>query len=107
MRLTTKDNAALSRYEVYADGELAGFADYRLDADVMSVTHTETEPRLQGKGVASVLVHGLLEDAASTGLSVLPFCPFVSWYIGRHPEFLPLVPERRRAAFRLGGVRPQ
>jgi uncharacterized protein len=97
MELTTKDNPASSRYEVYADGELVGFAEYRLDAGVLAVTHTETEPALQGRGVASTLVHDLLQDAASTGLSVLPYCPFVSWYIGRHTEFRPLVPEGFRS----------
>jgi predicted GNAT family acetyltransferase len=32
---------------------------------------------------------------------VLPFCPFVNAYLKRHPEYLDLVPEERRAAFGL------
>lgn len=101
MPVRTSDNPGLGRYELFLDDELVGFATYRLDAGALSVTHTETQPRLQGRGLASTLVHDLLDSARSRGLSVLPYCPFVSWYIGRNPEFLPLVPAEKRAAFRL------
>ena len=32
---------------------------------------------------------------------MLPFCPFVNGFIGRHPEYVSLVPETYRAEFGL------
>jgi hypothetical protein len=32
---------------------------------------------------------------------VLPFCPFIRGYIQRHPAYLDLVPDERRAEFEL------
>jgi uncharacterized protein len=101
MDVSTKDNPQRGRYEVYADGELAGFAEYRLRGDRMALTHTETEPALQGRGLAAVLVRAALEAARDAGLWVLPYCSYVRTFIERHPEYLPLVPDDERAAFGL------
>jgi predicted GNAT family acetyltransferase len=49
--------------------------------------HTETPPQAQGQGIASRLVQGALDDARAKGLKVAPRCPFVSAYMGRHPEY--------------------
>ena len=101
MRTHTADNAERGRFELYADDELAGFADYRVQGTVMSVPHTEVQPRYRGRGLASALIRDVLEAARSRGLAVLPFCPFVSDYIRRHAEYLPLVPADQRARFGL------
>jgi predicted GNAT family acetyltransferase len=89
------------RYEVRADGALAGFTAYRERPGMIIFTHTETEGRFEGQGLASRLVAGALDDARSRGLAVLPFCPFVNGYIARHPEYVDLVPEAFRARFGL------
>ncbi len=101
MRVSTKDNPERDRYEVYADDTLAGFVDYRVRDDRMSLTHTETDPELQGRGLAAALVRATLDAARDSGLSVLPHCSYVSAFIKRHPEYLPLVPEPDRARFGL------
>ncbi|WP_420803744.1 GNAT family N-acetyltransferase [Saccharopolyspora erythraea] len=43
----------------------------------------------------------MLDSARERGLEVLPHCPFVRSWIARHPEYLELVPEDRRAEFDL------
>lgn len=101
MRVRTSDNPGLSRYEVYADDRLVGFADYRVRDDRMSIMHTETNPELRGRGLASALVKDTLELARARELSVLPLCPFVSAFIRRNPEYLPLVPAAERDRFGL------
>jgi uncharacterized protein len=53
MQVRTNDNPDRSRFEVYADGELVGFADYRLQGGAMSLPHTEVQPRYRGRGLAS------------------------------------------------------
>ena len=54
---------------------------------MITLTHTEVPPALGGRGVGSALVRGVLEAARARGLKVVPKCPFVSAFMGRHPEF--------------------
>ena len=85
-----RDNPAQSRFELDAGGVTA-FMKYRLAGNVMSLDHTETPVEARGRGIASQLVRGVLEEARSRGLKVVPRCPFVTAYIARHPEFRDLV----------------
>jgi uncharacterized protein len=96
-----RDNAAERRYEVRADGELAGFAQYKFDPGQISFTHTEVDDRFEGRGLAGKLIAFALDDTRERGLAVLPFCPFVKAYIQRHREYADLVPGDRRHEFEL------
>lgn len=95
------DNEAAGRFEIEVDGEVAGFAEYRLRDGAMSLTHTVVEPAYEGRGVGSALVEGALDAARERGLAVLPYCPFVRDYVEKHPEYADLVPDDRRAEFGL------
>jgi predicted GNAT family acetyltransferase len=90
-----------SRYVITAGGVAAGLAQYREEDGAIVVTHTEIEPALGGQGLGSRLVAHVLDDARRRGVGVVPACPFVRDYIAAHPEDAELVPESRRAAFRL------
>jgi uncharacterized protein len=93
------DNPAESRYEVRVGGELAGFVVYHLRGQQISLIHTEVDPRFQGLGLASHLARFGLDDARKRNLAVLPSCPYVRSWIGKHPDYRDLVPEDRRAEF--------
>lgn len=95
------DNPAGSRYELHVDGELAGIIAYRLHDATISLQHTEIEPAFQGAHLAGHLARFALDDARERGLAVLPFCPYVSSWIKKHPEYAELVPQDRRAGFGL------
>jgi len=97
------DDQEQSRYEIRVDGELAAIADYVKQPGAVSFTHTETFPGHKGEGLAGRLVDRALRDARAEGLQVIPFCSYVSHYIGKHEEFRDLVPEDRRAEFGLAG----
>ncbi|MBS1892574.1 MAG: N-acetyltransferase [Actinobacteria bacterium] len=96
------DDKEQSRYEVHLDGETVAIADYVKAPDSVSFTHTETFMAHRGQGLAGRMIDRALRDARSEGLAVVPFCSFVSDYIGQHEEFRGLVPEDRRAEFGLG-----
>lgn len=81
-----RDNAALGRYEMDADGETATLY-YRIAPGVITLRHTEVPPALGGRGVGSRLARAALEDARARGLKVVASCPFVAAYMGKHPEF--------------------
>jgi hypothetical protein len=85
-----RDNATLSRFELESDGILV-IAHYRLSGTVMTIDHTETPVEAQGRGLASQLIKGVLDEARARGLKVAPRCPFVSAYIARHPHYADLL----------------
>ena len=91
MATEVKDVPERRRYEITADGEAAGYAEYILTDTLITFTHTEVDPAFEGKGVGGALVRGALDDARSRGLSVLPMCPFVKSWIERHRDYTDLV----------------
>lgn len=92
MESTVTNNADRSRYEVHADGELAGFAAYELRDGTIVFPHTEVFDAFSGKGLASVLVRRALDDVRERGgLTVVPECPFVASWIEKHPDYQDLV----------------
>ena len=95
-------NHELSRFEIYLEDELAGFAEFRMRGNTIVFPHTEIDPKFGGKGLGSALIQYALDDAAMKKLLVAPYCPFVSKYIAKNPDkYLFLVPEADRAKFNL------
>jgi len=87
-------NPGASRYELFVDGELTGFLDYRLGDGTIALTHAEVEPDRRGLGFGMALAAGAIADAAERELKVIPRCPFVVAYVARHPELAPLLAGR-------------
>jgi predicted GNAT family acetyltransferase len=90
MTSTVRDNTALSRFELVANGVTA-FVTYELDDDTITLQHTETPLQARGQGIASKLIEGALNLVRSRGLKVIPRCDFVRAYIAKHPEYRSLV----------------
>lgn len=92
---TVSDNIAAHRYELLLDGELVGKLFYRANDDVVYLIHTEITPALEGHGLGEQLVSGALDDIRTRQLHLVPICPYVAAYIGRHPEYDDLVEARK------------
>ncbi len=85
--VTVTDAAEQHRYEGRVDGgELAAVAEYIRTAELVVFTHTEVLGGYEGRGIASELVRQALDDVRRQELKVLPLCPFVASYMGRHAE---------------------
>ena len=85
-----RDNTALSRFELDADGATA-FLNYRIDGGTITLQHTETPVALRGRGIASQLVQGVLANVRARGLKVVPRCDFVRAFLAKHPQYRDLV----------------
>jgi uncharacterized protein len=85
-----RDNEALSRFELDANGVTA-IATYKIASNVITLMHTETPESARGQGIASRLVEGALQTARARGLKVVPRCPFVKLYFDKHPQFRDLL----------------
>jgi predicted GNAT family acetyltransferase len=46
---------------------------------------------LNGRGIGSALVRGMLGIVRQNGWKVVPRCPFVRGYIDKHPEYADLL----------------
>ena len=80
-----RDNKAEHEFELVVDGHRA-LAAYQLEGDTIVFTHTIVPKAIEGRGVASRLIRGALDQVRDRGLKVVPQCPFVAAYIKRHPD---------------------
>lgn len=91
--LTITHDPDRQRYEANLDGEYAGYSAYEYVDDTVIFTFTEVTPEAQGLGVANALAKHALDDIRADGIrKVLPSCPFIKNWIGKHPDYLELVP---------------
>ncbi|UGT53699.1 GNAT family N-acetyltransferase [Nocardia asteroides] len=93
MTTRLEHNVADTRYEIYHDDVLAGYADYaeREDSKVRDFHHTMTFPEYRGRGVAADVVKYGLDDSRANGYQVVPTCWYVEKYIAEHREYADLV----------------
>lgn len=99
--LTLSDNPAAHRFELRIADKVAAFAEYNLLKDAVMFTHTEVLPEHEGQGLGAKLVSFALDDVKARGLHAVPVCQFVAGYIRRHPQYLDLVSEEHRRAFKV------
>jgi predicted GNAT family acetyltransferase len=84
MNVEVRNNRTASRYELWADGELAGYTQYVLRRGRIAFVHTKVFESYEGLGLGGRLARAALEDARARGLVVEPYCPFIAGYIERH-----------------------
>jgi predicted GNAT family acetyltransferase len=87
-------NAGEKRYEAVLDEGVVGFAAYREAGERLIFTHTEVDEALEGRGIGSRLVRGLLDDVRERGVQISVHCPFIRAYMERHPEYEELLARR-------------
>jgi len=85
-----RDNPARHRFELDVDGHVA-FSEYTRSGAVVTLRHTEVPPALNGRGIGSTLVRGVLDLLRAQGAKVVPRCPFVKAYIDKHGEYADLL----------------
>ena len=88
MIVAVEHNPAKHRYEVFADGHLAGFATYRLEGDRVLFEHTAVDAAYRGRGLAHQLVEHALAEVRAEGKTAVGVCPFVAGVIERDPQLV-------------------
>ena len=84
------DNKPHHRFELVVEGHLAA-AYYKVDGNVITFVHTEVPPELAGRGIGSKLLQDALDQVWAERLKVVPQCPFVKAWIGKHPQYKDLL----------------
>lgn len=88
LEVETRNNPELSRFEILADGELAGWVDYRPAGESTIIAHTEIRPEFERRGLASRITEDTLAWIRDDGRTVIPSCAYAAAYIHRHPEWV-------------------
>jgi predicted GNAT family acetyltransferase len=95
-QIDVRDNPHLSRYDVFVDDELAGFAVYHRVGGRVVFMHTQVADRYEKHGVGTALAGAALDDVRRSGLHVTPLCPFITSFIRHHPEYRDLIADDDR-----------
>lgn len=73
------------RYELAVEGSVV-FADYQRQPGKILITHVQTPVALRGRGLAAVLMQGLVHDVEGRGLQIVPICSYAQdWMRQRRP----------------------
>lgn len=88
MIVEVEHNPARARYEVFADGRLAGFTTYRLEGDRVLFLHTAVGDAHKGRGLAHHLVGQALAEVRAEGRTAVPVCPFVAGVLERDSQLV-------------------
>jgi uncharacterized protein len=87
-----RDNTDKQRFEAMLDGDVVGFAQYKLSPGLITFLHTEVDDEQEGEGIGSTIVRTSLDAVRADGeLKVRLRCPFYRSYLERHPEYKDLI----------------
>lgn len=89
--MTTDVTLAGDRFEIAVDGTRAGLTQFLDTGGQRIFFHTEVGDEFEGQGLASELVARALDATREAGLRVVPVCPYVKRFVGRHEEYADLV----------------
>ena len=90
MASPVRDNPGKSQFEMDTDAGLA-FARYRREGATLTVLHTEVPRAIEGRGLGTRLVRGVLDVARARGDKVVPLCGFMRAFIARNPAYADLI----------------
>lgn len=76
-----------TRYEVLVDGEVAGAAHYSVFEGRLVFDHTVIDDAYAGRGLATVLARGALDDVRAHGQRIVPLCEFIAGFLARNPDY--------------------
>ena len=83
-----KETEGKGMFYIEKDGDIVAELTYTLgDNDIMTLDHTETEPDMTGKGLASSLVKHSVEYARKNNLQIDPLCEYAAKQFERHEEY--------------------
>ena len=75
------------RYVLRIDGDVVAVADYAINGNQISFTHTFTNPKHRNKGYAGEVVEFAIDDVEKNSTyRVIPMCWYVADWFAAHRE---------------------
>lgn len=87
--ITIRDNPGRSRFEVIDRDKVIGQAAYIDDNENNQriFYHTVIREEYRGQGHAGRLAELALNQTVAADLLIIPVCPYITKYLGKHPEY--------------------
>ena len=83
-----KETDGKGMFYIEKNGDIIAELTYTLeDNNIMTLDHTETDPKMTGKGLASSLVKHSVEFARENNLQIDPLCEYAAKQFERHEEY--------------------
>ncbi|GAB6011898.1 GNAT family N-acetyltransferase [Viscerimonas tarda] len=83
MEYNVTHNSEKSRFELVIDGLLCEISYIQVAENVLTITHTEVPPTLEGRGIAAAMTNYMLEYARENSLKIIPVCSYTRAYMLR------------------------
>lgn len=95
--VTVRHNADGHRFELVDGERVIGQAHYLPDtgSGERIFHHTVVDEAYEGHGLASKLATFALDETVAAGLRIVPVCPYIHAFLGRHREYADDVVEVR------------
>jgi len=61
--------------------------EYRLNGNVMTITHTGVPSPVGGRGIAALLTKFAVQTAEAKGWKIVPACSYAETWFKRNPEY--------------------
>lgn len=72
-----------NKYLLIEDNETAGYVEFEIKDDTLSVLHTFVNEKFRGKGIARSLLEEVRIYAETNNLRIYSVCSFAAKYFGR------------------------
>ncbi|WZL89609.1 GNAT family N-acetyltransferase [Salinimicrobium sp. 3283s] len=83
-----KETDRKGMFYIEDDGEIVAELTYTLkDNQIMTIDHTETDPKYSGEGLASSLVKHSVDFAKEKEIKIDPLCAYAAKQFERHEEY--------------------
>ncbi|WP_367400646.1 GNAT family N-acetyltransferase [Arthrobacter sp. PsM3] len=86
--ITIRNNPERLRFEVLDGGTRIGQAAYVDDGGGHRIFyHTVIDREYGGQGLAGRLAAQALDETVAAGLKIVPVCPYIKKYLGKHTQY--------------------
>ena len=86
--ITIRNNPARLRFEVLDGDSAVGQAAYVDDGATHRIFyHTVIDDGYGGQGLAGRLAAHALDETVAAGLKIVPVCPYIKKYLGKHARY--------------------
>jgi predicted GNAT family acetyltransferase len=83
-----KETEGKGMFYIEKDDDIVAELTYTVgDNKIMTIDHTETEPEMEGEGLASSLVKHAVEYAREKDMKIDPLCRYAAKQFERHEEY--------------------
>ena len=87
-KIQHKETEGKGMFYIEKDGDIVAELTYTLgDNKIMTIDHTETNPEMEGEGLASSLVKHSVDYAREKNIKIDPLCRYAAKQFERHEEY--------------------